>query len=678
MPSESTPLPCWQQARWASTRRNAKNWETIGASLFVIRALTFGVWDPPQRRFTHGRELPEIPQTPEDISFGQEDLLEGCRIGTYQQVSAEYARQRMEGGAIISSAFVARRNGKPRLVINLKEQSRHWDKRSVCLETLSSFGASLGRGDHLLSFDWASGYRHFALHSRMWEWFLFRFDGSYYRCIALPFGWTASPYGFVKLLSPLTRYMHRELSLRVLIWLEDYLIAPGDGSKPSTATDCLRVSDLLDKLFDSLGLMRHPGKGVWGGGATKLEHLGLVIDTVTFRYFITAEKLKSLQSTVATLLSTARQRSRWVRENLLSSFCGKGVSQLVPLPLARFFTRSLYDSLKKEAPRRGLYPERTVKLSHAGLRDLQSWSTMLAGDGRLIGGGEPSWCLHTDAADLGYGATLGHDMRPGSQGEITVQGIWSPFLRLKSITLRELTAVRLALEDALVQAQVSGDKSMILLHVDNMAVFHIIRNMVSAKPELMQELPRLHHILVQMKVVNRANWLPSALNRHADSLSRTWNPRDLAATQSLQESVATSLHLQTVRRYWPLGEAPAARRKVMTAQFVEHWGDGRARLWNPPPPWIWATLMKIQAEGAHGIIIVPHWTGASWFAKLKTLWRNERVIKPEPGRQLSSSDRANPAWGLLLCEVGKPQGKHCSDVLPLSSLELPLEGQQFA
>ena len=156
----------------------------------------------------------------------------------------------------------------------------------------------------------------------------------------------------------------------------------------------------------------------------------------------------------ATLLSTARQRSRCVRENVFSSFCGKAVSQLVPLPLAQFVTQSLYDFLKKEATRRGRYPERTVKLSHAGLRDLQSWSTMLAGDGLLIVGGEPSWCLHTDAADLGYGATIRHDMRPGSPGEITVQVIWSPFLRLNSITLHELTAVRLALKDALVQAQV--------------------------------------------------------------------------------------------------------------------------------------------------------------------------------------------------------------------------------
>ena len=92
---------------------------------FVIRHPRSNIWSvgPSLVTFTHERKLPKIPQTPEDIAFGQEELLEGSRIGTYQQVSAEYGQEEMEGGAIISSAFVTRQNGKTRLVINLKEQS---------------------------------------------------------------------------------------------------------------------------------------------------------------------------------------------------------------------------------------------------------------------------------------------------------------------------------------------------------------------------------------------------------------------------------------------------------------------------------------------------------------------------------------------------------------------------
>lgn len=672
MPQQNLQVPAsWQQSRWASTRRSARNWENIGASAFVIRTLLFGVWDPPRIPFCHGRELPTVPQTAEDLIAGTVDLEEGCRLGTYQQVSSEHARTKMKAGALISSAFVTWQKSKPRFVINLREQSKHWEKRSVQMETLSSFGAVLCRGERLLSFDWKSGYRHFALHSRMWDWFIFKYDGRYYRCIALPFGWSASPYWFVKLLSPLSRYMRQTLGLRVLVWLDDYLLAPGDGSRPSTKEDCRRISSRLDKLFSTLGLLRHPDKGVWGEGETRLEHLGLLIDTVAFRYFVTPMKLRDLQQMATALLQTARKRSRWVRESLLTSFCGSAVSQLVPLPLARFFTRSLYDALKKSAPRRGRYPQQTVKISHAAVRDLQSWSTMLSGDGRLIAGGEPSWCLHTDAADVGYGGTLGRDMEAGSAGELSVQGIWSPFLRLKSITRRELTAVRFSLEDALVQAKITGDNSILLLHVDNMAVCHIISNMVSASQELMKELRLLHQVLVKMKITIRASWLPSALNKHADSLSRSWNPRDLSATPSLLESVAASLKLQTVRRFWPLGEAPMARRKTVMAQFAEKWGDGQSRLWNPPPPWIMATLLKIRKEEAHGIIVVPNWMGAPWFVMLQQLCLHSRVVIPGQGTQLFTSVSANPAWELLLAEVGTRPAARCSEGLPLSSLQLP-------
>ena len=160
---------------------------------------------------------------------------------------------------------------------------------------------------------------------------------------------------------------------------------------------------------------------------------------------------------------------------------------MIPLPLAHFFTRSLYAVLKESCPRRGRYPERTVSLSHTAQRDLQLWSTMLAGDGRLIAGGELSWCLHIEAAEVGYGGTLGRNMSAGSAAEVSVHGICSRFLLLKSITIRELMALRLSLQDELVHSRISEDDSLLLLPVDNMAFFNIVSNMVSSNSELMME-----------------------------------------------------------------------------------------------------------------------------------------------------------------------------------------------
>lgn len=121
----------WSQARWAHTRRQAQEWSSIGASAFVIRCLTYGIWDPPTRPFRVGRVLPAIPQTAIDLDFGKRDLEEGCALGTYQEVTEAYAMDQVRKGSYVSSSFVDWSKGKGRFIINLKVQSTHWDKTSV-------------------------------------------------------------------------------------------------------------------------------------------------------------------------------------------------------------------------------------------------------------------------------------------------------------------------------------------------------------------------------------------------------------------------------------------------------------------------------------------------------------------------------------------------------------------
>jgi len=201
--------------------------------------------------------------------------------------------------------------------------------------------------------------------------------------------------------------------------------------------------------------------------------------------------------------------------------------------------------------------------------------------------------------------TIGRDISAGSPEEVSVHGIWSPFLRLKSITYRDLVAVRLSLEDALVQSRISGDNSLLLLHVDNMTVFHIVSSTVPSKPELMTELWHLPQALKAMNITIRASRFPSTMNKHVDRLNRCSNPRDPAATLFLLQSVAESLQLQTVRRFsasrrWTSSTASGNDRSVL-----RELGDGRSHLWNPPLPWIWETLLKIKEKGAHGTIVVP-------------------------------------------------------------------------
>lgn len=66
-----------------------------------------------------------------------------------------------------------------------------------------------------------------------------------------------------------------------------------------------------------------------------------------------------------------------------------------------------------------------VRLSRESLRDLQNWRAMTTGDGRELKHTAPTMGIHTDAVNLGYGDTLGRDIKPGAPGLWEAQDIWS-------------------------------------------------------------------------------------------------------------------------------------------------------------------------------------------------------------------------------------------------------------
>lgn len=48
----------------------------------------------------------------------------------------------------------------------------------------------------------------------------------------------------------------------------------------------------------------------------------------------------------------------------------------------------------------------------------------------------------------------------------------------------------------------------------------------------------------------------------------------------------------------PMNETYPACLKILSSQLEEDWGDGRARLWDPPCHFISIVVRKIETEGA--------------------------------------------------------------------------------
>jgi Reverse transcriptase (RNA-dependent DNA polymerase) len=139
---------------------------------------------------------------------------------------------------MVSSSFLVWQDGsdgrKGRFIVNLAKQSKHWEKGSVRMETLPAYALELQEGDHMISFEIQSGYRHFRLAPRMRDMFTFHYAGRYVRCIALPFGWARSPMRFTRMMRPLVQHLRSVKLFRVLAYLDDFLLAPSPPGEIAT------------------------------------------------------------------------------------------------------------------------------------------------------------------------------------------------------------------------------------------------------------------------------------------------------------------------------------------------------------------------------------------------------------------------------------------------------------
>jgi hypothetical protein len=144
-------------SRWLATQQRVESWRLLGASEYLCRAVQFGILEQPSIPFSSGEVMNPIPQTPEDLAFGSEDLRSGCQEGTYEEVMIGEAERIRTTGAMISSSFVVWQDGpegrKRRFVVNLSKQFKHWPKGSVRMETLPEYALELKHEEKMVSFD---------------------------------------------------------------------------------------------------------------------------------------------------------------------------------------------------------------------------------------------------------------------------------------------------------------------------------------------------------------------------------------------------------------------------------------------------------------------------------------------------------------------------------------------
>mmetsp|Transcript_8499 Transcript_8499/g.25549 ORF Transcript_8499/g.25549 Transcript_8499/m.25549 type:complete len:164 (+) Transcript_8499:1371-1862(+) len=149
-------------------------------------------------------------------------------------------------------------------------------------------------------------------------------------------------------------------------------------------------------------------------------------------------------------------------------------------------------------------------------------------------------------------------------------------------------------------------------------------------------------------------WVPTTQQK-ADAASRR-RPRETYQFALFKELVAEFRVTPEVDRF-------ATRQDRLTlrynSEFQEldaegsawesHWGQV-VNWWNPPFSVIPRVLMKIVAEGAGGILLVPEWKSRTWFSTLEGLpvLRRKRYPKGQSIYRNAAGERMpGPKWGTI-------------------------------
>lgn len=100
--------------------------------------------------------------------------------------------------------------------------------------------------------------------------------------------------------------------------------------------------------------------------------------------------------------------------------------------------------------------------------------------------------------------------------------------------------------------------------------------MVSASKPIMSDLRKLQSLFPVYGVKLESRGTPSAVNRFAYSLSRTWDPDEIQATDWFLQSIRAEYQLDWVDfAAKPMGETPAVTQKYNATHMEEQWGTGR-------------------------------------------------------------------------------------------------------
>ena len=307
-------------------RRSAAFWRTFCKSALVMNWITSGYiiqWkgQPPPSHYEANRK--GATQAAAFVSDAVADLVGKGLVVTLNQKSW-----------VVSPLSVVERRGKQRLILDLSFVNAFIDKESIHFkyESLGMAAQLFDQSDLLFSIDLEAAYHHVDMHSTMWPFLGFQWQGKYYSFTVLPFGLSSACWVFTKVSRELVG-LWREQGIRLIHYLDDFLFGVKEEADGGHAQfDRVKVLIIKDILASGFALSI-PKLDLLAAKAKNF--LGFIFDLQKGQFLVTEVRVTELMETLKAIL----ERSRSVPVKLLAKAAGQLQSMSRALgPATRIFS----------------------------------------------------------------------------------------------------------------------------------------------------------------------------------------------------------------------------------------------------------------------------------------------------------------------------------------------------
>jgi hypothetical protein len=435
----------------------------------------------------------------------------------------------------------------------------------------------------MITTDVEKAYYQVPLHKESQPLLAWSHDGKWIKPTILVFGLSVAPFIFTKIMRVLLRYM-RSMGVRGTNCIDDNLWATKRG-------DMDEVRQVVQLMFGSLGWTFN-AKCVFEPSTTVLYN-GMWVDSERFEIRATDEKIEAVRKLAwAMWFKVLEQQPLKVKD--IQVLTGRLMSLKLALDGVAVWTRGLYQDVTKamKVCNQHIPSGYTILLSDEAIYDLHFWINRIGKqNGMPIRDDttEAKVTIHSDASDLGWGATIDEgDTHIQFDGEL-------PHALLDdsgSSTAREIRGLMLGME-AMIQ-HIEGKR--VRIYMDS---FPAIRNFINgggSKPVLCSLVREFWIWCRKYHIIPLYTWKAREENTEADELSKI-----AAGSIPLRPNVE-----ETIRRWLIKNGEPGMHINEYLQTTV------RA----PKFDMIEKRLTEMIRSRRPGCIILPRWHGIIWRAEL--------------------------------------------------------------